>query len=169
MAKKRLTFALILVCSVLFGASVSVLGQTAASAQSAEERAKESDIRRLLNDMGAGKLGAQVIDQMFGTIQRSMEKQVPKEVWDQLVAEFKVEFSPEKLIELNVPIYAKHYTHEEIKQLIAFYESPIGRKVTDVTPLIAKEGYDVGAAHAQQVIQRIYEKLRSKGYNPATF
>jgi hypothetical protein len=146
------------------GAYTSASGQESYTNQVAAQQAKENDIRRLLNDMGVEKLGPQVMDQIFGTIRTSTKQQVPQNVWDELVAEFKVEFSPEKLIELNVPIYAKHYTHDEIKGLISFYESPLGRKVTSVAPAITQEAYDVGVAHASMVLQRFNERLRSKGY-----
>ena len=166
MIKKTLSLAVISVCLILFGANVSVPGQDKVSQKLADEQAKERDIRRLLISMDSGKIGAQIMDQMFSTIRRSMRQQVPQEIWDDLIAEFKIEFSPEKLVELNLPIYAKHYTHDEIKQLIAFYESPLGKKMTSVTPLIVKEGYDVGVAHGRQVLQKIYQKLERKGYKP---
>ena len=128
-------------------------------------RAKEGDVRRLLQTMGAGKVGAQIMGQMFATMRSSM-KQVPQNLWEELMGEFRAEFSPEKIIELNVPIYSRHYTQGEIKRLIAFYESPLGRKVTSVAPFIAKEAYEVGAEHGRRVLEGIYEKLRKKGYNP---
>lgn len=159
----RLVVCISLVCC---GAYASASGQEIKSSQVAAQQAKENDIRRLLNDMGAGKLGAQMMDQMFGSMRTSMKQQVPQEVWDELIAGFKVEFSPEKLIELNVPIYDKHYTHDEIRQLISFYESPLGRKVTSVTPLLAQESFETGVAHSRIVLQRFYDRLRSKGYEP---
>jgi hypothetical protein len=157
-------FFAVCICLTVSGVHVPTLGQGAASGQLAEKQTKEADTRRLLSLMGAGKVGAQLMDQMFSTVRSTMEQQVPPKVWKDLVAEFKAEFSPEKLIELNVPIYARHYTHDEIRQLISFYESPLGQKVTNVTPLIVKEAYEVGATHGRQLLLRIYERLRSKGY-----
>jgi hypothetical protein len=154
------------ICLIALGTYTPAFGQDSASGQLADRQAKEADIRRLLNLMGAGKVGAQMMDQMFSTIRNSMEQRVPAKVWDELVAEFKAEFGPDTLIELNVPIYAKHYTHDEIRQLISFYESPLGQKMTSVTPLIVKEAYEAGAAHGRQLIERIYEKLRNRGYKP---
>jgi hypothetical protein len=161
----RFVVCIALVCC---GAYVSASGQEKNPSQVAAQQAKENDIRLLLNDMGAGKLGAQMMDQMFGTMRTSMKQEVPEKVWDELIAEFKVEFSPEKLIELNVPIYDKHYTHDEIRQLISFYESPLGRKMISVIPSIAQESFDTGVAHARIVLQRFYDRLKSKGYEPRT-
>ena len=38
-----------------------------------------------------------------------------------------------------VPIYTKHFTFEDVRQLVAFYESDLGKKVMEVTPMIAAE------------------------------
>jgi hypothetical protein len=89
-------------------AGVSALGQKRAAGQLTAEQAKERDARRLLNDMGLGTLGAQMMNQMFSTIRSSMPQRVPQQVWDELTAEFKAEFSAEKIVELNVPIYARY-------------------------------------------------------------
>jgi len=162
----KMSWLVVCISLVCCGAYASASGQERNSSQVAAQQAKEHDIRQLLNDMGAGKLGAQMMDQMFGAMRTSMKQEVPEKVWDELIAETKVEFSPEKLIELVVPIYDKHYTHDEIRQLISFYESPLGRKVTSVTPLLAQESFDTGVAHARIVLQRFNERLRSKGYEP---
>src|SRR5262245_1950689 len=128
----------------------------------AAQEAKEKDIRRLLQLMNAGEAGVQIMDQLFDTL-RNTSSQVPQSVWDELVEETRSEFRSEKLIEMNVPIYSKHYTHDEIKAQISFYESPIGRKVVEQTPLIIKEAIDVGIEHGRKVLQRLNEKLKSKG------
>lgn len=156
-------------CIIILGASASASAQGAAvrgrSDQSAGARSKEGDIRKLLTATGAGKLGEELMGQMFASLRSSM-KQVPESVWDEITGEFKAEFTAEKLIELNVPIYSRYYTHDEIRQLISFYESPLGRKVTSVTPMLFKDAYEVGMAHGQAVMRRILERLRGKGYKP---
>jgi hypothetical protein len=125
---------------------------------------KRAEIRRLLQLMGSGKAGAQMMDQMFGTMKRTA-RQVPEEVWRDLIQEFKNEFSAETIIELNVPIYDKYYSLAEIEQLIAFYESPIGRKVTAVLPMLIQDSYAAGVRKGQEVLQKMIEKLKSKGYD----
>jgi hypothetical protein len=128
---------------------------------------KRAEIRRLLQLMGSGKAGAQMMDQMFGTMKRTA-RQVPEEVWRDLIQEFKNEFSPETIIELNVPIYDKYYSLAEIEQLIAFYESPIGRKVTTVLPMLIQDSYAAGVRKGQEILQKMIERLKSKGYELPT-
>ena len=54
-----------------------------------------------------------------------------------------------------VPIYSCYYTREEIAELIAFYETPLGRKAVKKTPQLFQEMF---AAH-QAWIERLIEKI----------
>jgi uncharacterized protein len=40
-------------------------------------------------------------------------------------------------------VYDKHFTHEEIIELITFYQSAVGQKLLDKTPEISKEIMDI--------------------------
>ena len=126
---------------------------------------KEDDIRRLLRLTGAVEASEQTMDQMFATLRQST-RDVPQNVWDELIAEFRVEFAADRLIEMIVPIYSRHFSHEEIRQLIAFYESPVGRKLADATPQIAQESYQVGVTHGENVMRNLLQRLQSRGYKP---
>ena len=154
---------------IILSAFISVFAQDTThgghSDRTTAARSKEDDIRKLLYVTGADKLGEQILDQMLGSLRSSM-KQVPQSVWEEIIGEFRTAFAGRKIIELNVPIYSKYYTHDEIRQLISFYESPLGQKVTKVTPLVFKEAYEVGAEYGRGVMHDVLEKLRSKGYKP---
>ncbi|MGG7602943.1 DUF2059 domain-containing protein [Massilia sp. BKSP1R2A-1] len=50
----------------------------------------------------------------------------------------------DEMINEMVPLYANNYTVEEIKQLTAFYKSPVGRKMMTLTPKLAAEGMAIG-------------------------
>lgn len=47
------------------------------------------------------------------------------------------------LMEQLAPVFAKHFSHDEVRQLLAFYESPVGRKAVGLMPRLVKEGGDV--------------------------
>jgi hypothetical protein len=51
-----------------------------------------------------------------------------------------------------IDIYVKHFTEDEIKQLIAFYQSPIGRKMVREMPVVMKEGAEVGQEYTKSKI-----------------
>jgi hypothetical protein len=52
--------------------------------------------------------------------------------------------TPGGVIDLIVPVYAKHFTHAEIKQLMAFYRTDLGKKVIHKLPVVMAEARDVG-------------------------
>ena len=49
-----------------------------------------------------------------------------------------------ELLTLSAASWDKHYSHDEIKQLVAFYESPIGKKMVATQPLIVQESQVAG-------------------------
>lgn len=63
--------------------------------------------------------------------------------------------------------YARHYTADEIDALIAFYDSPIGRKVVKVAPKMAKEQMELAqkwsVARMPALLQELQERLRAEG------
>lgn len=118
-----------------------------------------SDIRRLLVLTGAGELGEQMMANMIAQFRTTMPS-VPSAFWD----EFQGEVDADEIVELVVPIYARHFTHEDVQALIAFYESPIGRKFVEAQPQILQESMAVGERWGQQLAQRVMERLASRGY-----
>ena len=56
------------------------------------------------------------------------------------------------------------YTGDELKQLIGLYESPLGHKMRRSSDLIELEATHRGESLCQELIRRIQEQLRPKGY-----
>ncbi|SDH32886.1 MULTISPECIES: DUF2059 domain-containing protein [unclassified Duganella] len=50
----------------------------------------------------------------------------------------------------TVPLYARHFSADELKQITAFYRSPVGAKMLNLMPQLMGEGMQVG----QQIVQR---------------
>jgi len=133
---------------------------TAAPAAPAENKtAKLADIRKLMNLTGGGDVGKQVVAQMLETFKQS-NPDIPESFW----TEFMQEVDANQLIELNVPIYDKHLTHEDIKGIIAFYESPVGKKFIEVLPSIVEESYAAGQDWGYGIGTKLRNKLEEKGY-----
>jgi hypothetical protein len=72
------------------------------------------------------------------------------------------------LVDRVIPIYDRHYTHNEIRGLIKFYESPLGKKMASVRPEITKEGIVVAEQWVRYLepllIQAIEKSLEKEGY-----
>jgi hypothetical protein len=68
-----------------------------------------------------------------------------------------------------VEIYHRHLDDKEIRGLIAFYETPLGKKLIEVTPAISQESVAAGMAWGQRMApilnQRITDRLKKEGIN----
>lgn len=124
-----------------------------------EETEFRQDIRKLMVLTGAGDLGTQVMRQMIDMFKQTYVG-VPAEVWDR----FLEQAGGDELVELVIPIYERHLTHEDVKGLIAFYESPLGRKLVSKQPLIMEESMLVGQEWGAQLGEDVMSKLKEEGY-----
>jgi hypothetical protein len=127
---------------------------TPALAQGKVDAAKQADIQKLMNLTGAGNLGMQAMDQMIASMKGAMAN-VPDKFW----TEFRKEVNADELVTLILPVYDKHLSHAEIKELIKFYETPVGRKMISVMPAITAESMQVGQQWGMHVAMRAKQKL----------
>jgi hypothetical protein len=81
----------------------------------------------------------------------------------------------DEMLERMAPIYARNFTVDELKDVTAFYRSPIGQKLVSRLPAISKESFAVGQDFGRQIAvemrSRMIEELRKKGHtigDPAT-
>jgi uncharacterized protein len=130
-----------------------------AADKAAKPTPKDSDIRKLMVMSGAGEMGAQVAKQLLQTFKTSAPG-VPPAFWDEMDKEIK----PEDLITLIAPVYDRHFSHDEVKQLIAFYESPIGKKLVKEQPAIASESMAAGQEWGMAVAGKIQKRMQERGY-----
>jgi hypothetical protein len=66
-------------------------------------------------------------------------------------------------------IYARTFTADELRQVTAFYRSPIGQKFLEKMPVIAQESMAMGQKFGQEIAAemrtRMIEELRKRGHN----
>ena len=123
----------------------------------AEETQKQKDIRKLLKITGSGELGAQVMSQMMINMKKAMP-QVPEKFW----GDFMKEVHTEELVDLIVPVYDRNLTHDDVKELIKFYETPTGKKFVSVLPKITQESMGVGEKWGRDLAMRVMVKLQAQ-------
>jgi uncharacterized protein len=123
----------------------------------AEETQKQKDIRKLLKITGSGELGTQVMGQMIGNMKKAMP-QVPDKFW----ADFMKEVHTDELVDLIVPVYDRNLTHDDVKELIRFYESPTGKKFVSVLPKITQESMVVGEKWGRELAMKVMTKLQQQ-------
>jgi hypothetical protein len=101
---------------------------------------------------------------------RKLRPDIPQQIWDAVAEEAHQEFIaflPE-IEESFIAIYDANYSGDEIKQLLAFYRSPIGQKVIAQTPHILDQSEAVAKVMGERLRQRlansILESVKRRGY-----
>jgi hypothetical protein len=125
-----------------------------------QDTTRYAHARQLLNLMGSGQMGIQMMNRMVESFKTSMPN-VPVAFWD----DFMKEVNTGEVVEMVVPVYVKYYAEEDILQLIEFYKSPIGQKVVKNSPMIVSDSYAIGAAWGKNIAEKVIERLKEKGYN----
>jgi hypothetical protein len=78
------------------------------------------------------------------------------------ITEEEIEARSDEMIEKMVPLYAKHFTEDELDELLAFYRSPIGRKTTETMPKVMQESMELAATESQSAIPKIKERVTAR-------
>jgi hypothetical protein len=61
-----------------------------------------------------------------------------------------------------VGLYHKYFSHEEIRGLLAFYETPLGRKAGTLAPTISQEGMREGQRWGEALGPKLAERIRAR-------
>ena len=144
--------------TVILVAATMTTGLALAGEKTADA-AKRADIKKLMDVTGSGSLGVQAMNQMI-TLFKQSKMGVPDKFWTDLMAEV----DPNELVEMCIPSYVKHFTHAEIKQLLAFYETPLGKKLIKTQPAIMQECMIAGQKWGQKLGEKVGKKLEAEGY-----
>lgn len=66
-------------------------------------------------------------------------------------------------------IYARHFTEQELKDLVAFYKSPLGKKVITEEPIALDESFKRTQSWAnefsEEVMSRFRAEMKKKGHD----
>jgi len=151
---------------------LSLFAGSAAQAQDAGT-AKRLELGQQLIDLAGVKDGiAQMLDQIAPGLTQLAQQANPgkekevAEVMTQFIVPKMKENLPEALRQCAV-VYADHFTEDELNQLIAFYQSPLGRKLVHEQPAMSRELSRFGAAWArkaaQQAIHEYANEFKKRG------
>ena len=78
---------------------------------------------------------------------------------DAFAADYQKRFNPDEVTGQLVGIYDKHFTDDELKGLMEFYGSPLGRKYAVEMPKITSEIRDADRAVGTQVAKDVLQDL----------
>jgi len=139
--------------------------ETDAPPASTVDPQKAADIRNLLQLIGTRRMMEQTLTSSMQNLKPLMMQALPpgnyrEKLVDLFVAKFQTNLDLDKLVEKTIPSYDKYFSREEIKQLLAFYHTPVGQKTLTTLPMLMDElrqmgeqwGREVGQSTMQQVL-----------------
>ena len=68
----------------------------------------------------------------------------------------------EQVIDLTREVWARHFTTAEIVALTEFYRSPLGRKLLEKQPLIARESMEDGMRLSQEAARLVLDGIKTR-------
>jgi uncharacterized protein len=71
-------------------------------------------------------------------------------------------FPVDDMLEAQVPVYQKHFSHADIEALLAFYVTPVGRKVIAEMPAINAESMQAIMPLVQKMTAKATERLQQE-------
>lgn len=158
----RHLLALLLTLSLLLAASP-------AAAAGGEELTpeKSADILALMRQSGSDKvavaLGVALARQITSAV-HAARPDIPKralQVVERELAQMLRERmdGPNGMLARMVPVYADAFTHDEIRQMLEFYQSPVGRKAVLMGPQLMVQGQRIGQQMANELKPEMRERL----------
>ncbi len=129
--------------------------------------AKEEDLRALLQLMGAREQlqaaastsAAQFRDKLLAS---APDKSNRDAVSRDFTRTYQTKFDQQRALQQIAGIYDQHYSDEELRGLLQFFESPLGQKFVHETLQIAKETLAVREEIAAKAARESLQSLRSE-------
>jgi hypothetical protein len=133
-------------------------------ARQASTAQRLEDVKRLVEATGVVDRELKSVEPLLARMKQQIPN-VPEKVWKEVEGEFRKVFTRETIIEMYAPIYSRHFEPAEVRRLLAFYNSPVGKKLVAETPMIEMEAFLDGMQRGINIGEKIREMLKSKGYD----
>jgi hypothetical protein len=95
--------------------------------------------------------------------QRKLNTRVPDEFYDRMLAAVESGQVNGYIENIVVKIYRQKFTLEEVKEVVKFYDSPIGKKMAVESPIIANSARIEGEKVGQYVALKIIADMMKEG------
>jgi uncharacterized protein len=121
------------------------------------------------------------VDKVFTPLVRGVVEKVKEQfmqtnfIWakdlNEVAASLEQQYAPRvsELVDASARIYASHFTEAELKQILAFYQSPLGRKVIAEEPKALDESMaDAGTwgdKFSEEVIDKMRQEMKKRGHD----
>jgi hypothetical protein len=152
--------AFVCVCFSLFAAAAQ-----AASPQIDPQKA--ADIRRLIELTGSAKLVQDSMTKMAEQIKPLLVRALPpgerrEEIADTFMRRLIARANPDEYTQIVMPIYDKYLTREDLKGLLQFYESPLGKRFIQILPKMMAEANEAGTRWGERMAREVLQQMSAE-------
>lgn len=120
----------------------------------------DQDVRALLKITGVESEAEMMVQQM-GSMLKMRNPKIP----DADIIALMKKVSTAGFINAVVPVYKKHFTQAEIKELLKFYNSPVAKKMAQKAQVISQESSPSAKAWFEKEGKKMKAALEAKGYS----
>ena len=118
------------------------------------QSSKDVKIAELLETMGSTHTMKTSFEYMINYYKQN-NPQISSEYWDN--ASKHVDY--DELVQKLIPVYSKHFTEQEIVDLLKFYNTSTGKKMIEKTPTILEESMEIGRKWGIELAQKIEKEI----------
>ena len=150
--------------TLLFALAFAVATPAMAQAPKPVDAAALAQAKVFLEKSGSAAIGQQMATAILNAQKAGLEQANPgktaeiNEVIGLMQAEFTKQRPP--LIDAMAAVYAQHFTKDELTEVTAFYDSPVGRKMVKEMPQILSESMTVAQTFGQKIAMEVMIKLQ---------
>ncbi len=142
--------------TLLFVGLLALLPLTASADDASHRAAAEA----LLSSMNMDKMLTQSIDQMLQMQVKQNPAIAPYET--QMRAFFAKYMSWATLKDDVAKIYMEEFTEPELKQITAFYQTPVGQKAVSKMPMLVSRGMAIGQQRVQEHLPELQAAIAAQ-------
>lgn len=129
--------------------------------------AKAKQIQQLMELTGAQNLGqqfAKIMTAQIYQVLRAAKPETPERAFLIIEEETNAMMDQESpaLLASLVPIYDQHFSEAELKKLVAFYQTDLGKKTIAVMPRVMQESVAAGQAWGQAMAPKLMGRLEER-------
>lgn len=135
-----------------------LLFSSGAYAQDADKEYRET-LHKMLVISGGLSTAEAMVPQLIEMLKRN-SPDIP-EAYLKALSDGMTEKLVKRMVEVCVPIYRKYLTLDDLKGIIAFYDSPVGVKLGKVQPFISRESMQVGEQIGLEIAKDIQKAINS--------
>lgn len=148
-------------------AALLSINSYAAESLTVEKRADTGKLFEMTGALKIGQVMSEAIVKQMSEMLKQSRPNIPSQMFDVLADEVNKVIAEEMsanggLVDLMILLHHKHLTHDDIKGLIAFYQTPLGKKAISLMPVITQESLLLGQRWGESLGPKVWQRAKAR-------